>query len=58
MARIEIPVVLDPRLVQQVVDFSHDVAAVAHDLFVDGHTEPASKLRDALERLDADPDRT
>ncbi len=56
MARIEIPIVIDPRRIEQVVDFSHEVASVAHDLFVHGHTDHASRLRDALERLDDDGD--
>lgn len=56
MARIEIPIVVDPRRIEQVVDFSHEVASVAHDLFVHGHTDHASRLRDALERLDDDGD--
>jgi hypothetical protein len=56
MPRVEIPIVIDPRLIDQVVAFTNEVAAVAHDLFVDGHTDAASRLRDALDRLDADPE--
>lgn len=55
MARVEIPIVVDPRLIEQIVVFTGEVAAVAHDLFVDGHTGPAGRLRDALDRLDTDP---
>lgn len=56
MPKLTIPVVIDPRLIDQVVEFTGEVAAVAHDLFAEGHTGQASRLRDALERLDADPD--
>ena len=52
---IDVPVkiVVDPRLLDAVVAFTGEVAAAAHDLFVNGHTEQASRLRDALDRLDA-----
>ena len=46
-------VTLDPRLIDAVVEFTGEVASVAHDLAGRGEFDMAERLSDALDRLDA-----
>jgi hypothetical protein len=53
VARLEIPVVIDPRLIDAVVAFTTEVAETAATLANLGMTDEASSLLAALDRLDA-----
>jgi hypothetical protein len=53
---VSVPVVMDPRLIRQIVDFSGEVAEVAVTLTNLGLDAEAGRLLAALDRLDADPD--
>jgi hypothetical protein len=53
---VSVPVVMDPRLIRQIVDFSGEVAEVADTLTNLGLDDEAGRLLAALDRLDADPD--